>query len=66
MPDVNKVVFGNDTLVDMTDATADASKIILGYTAYVADGSKATGTYQERRYYIDQSPDTNGMALFYE
>lgn len=40
----NKVVYGNRTLVDMTDATATASDLLIGKSAYVADGSKATGT----------------------
>ena len=41
---VNKVVLGNETLVDLTDATATADKILTGYTAYGSDGNKLTGT----------------------
>ena len=41
---VNKVVLGSETLVDLTDATASADKILLGYTAYGSDGNKLTGT----------------------
>lgn len=45
---VNKVVYGNETIIDLTDATitgsAEASKILSAYTAYAADGSKVTGT----------------------
>jgi hypothetical protein len=68
MPNVNKVIYGDQTLVDMTDATADASKIARGYTAYLADGSKATGTLDTSNspYYLGQSPETEGMALFYD
>jgi hypothetical protein len=66
MPNVNKVIYCDQTLMDMTDATADASKIARGYTAYLADGSKATGTLDISHYYIDLSPETEGMALFYD
>lgn len=45
---VNKVVYGNETIIDLTDATitgsAEANKILSAYTAYAADGSKVTGT----------------------
>jgi hypothetical protein len=41
----NKVVYGETTLIDLTDATATADKILSGYTAYGASGEKLTGTY---------------------
>ena len=41
---VNKVVLGNETLIDLTDATATADKILNGYTADGSDGNKLLGT----------------------
>ena len=41
---INKVQYGNTVLIDLTDATATADKILQGYTAYGRDGSKLTGT----------------------
>ena len=39
-----KVTFNGTTLVDLTDATATANKILEGYTAYGATGEKLIGT----------------------
>lgn len=41
---INKVVYGSTTIIDITDATATADKILQGFTAYGADGSKLIGT----------------------
>ena len=41
---VNKVVYGTTTLVDLTDTTATADKILTGYGAYGADGQWMNGT----------------------
>ncbi len=43
----NKIIYGNTTLIDMTDATlgqSDGDKILEGQTAYGKDGEKITGT----------------------
>ena len=45
MPNINKVVYDGNTLIDLTDTTATAETIRQGYTAYGADGEKVTGTY---------------------
>ena len=39
-----KVTFNNNTLIDLTDATATANHILSGQTAYGATGDKLTGT----------------------
>lgn len=43
----NKVIFGNQTIIDLTDATlgqSDGAKILSGESAYGKDGEKITGT----------------------
>lgn len=43
----NKIIYGGQTLIDMTDATlgqGDGSKILAGESAYGKDGEKITGT----------------------
>ena len=43
----NKVIYGNTTLIDLTDATlevTDGDQILSGQSAYGRDGEKITGT----------------------
>lgn len=41
---VNKVVYGDSTLIDLTEDTVAADKLLAGYTAHAADGTPITGT----------------------
>ena len=41
---VNKVQFGNETLIDLTQDTITADKLLYGYTAHDASGALITGT----------------------
>lgn len=41
---VNKVIFGGNTIMDVTDTTATASDVMTGKTFYTADGVKTEGT----------------------
>lgn len=41
---VNKVIFDNTTLIDITDSTVTPETLLEGYTAYAANGSKIIGT----------------------
>ena len=40
----NKVVYGNQVLIDLTNDTVTADKILAGYTAHNAAGASITGT----------------------
>lgn len=43
-PYVNKVVYGATTIIDISDTTATADKILQGYGCYGADGAWINGT----------------------
>lgn len=44
---VNKVIYDNAVLIDITDTTATPNKVLSGYTFYQADGVKKTGIAAE-------------------
>lgn len=44
----NKVVYGNETIMDITDSTVDENSLLKGRTAYAANGEKITGVVPER------------------
>lgn len=41
---INKVVYGNRTLIDLTGDTVSAEKLLKGIKAHGADGTVVTGT----------------------
>lgn len=41
---INKVIYGGNTLIDITDTTALANKVLSGYYFYGRDGVKTLGT----------------------
>lgn len=43
-PNVNKVVFGNDTVMDITDTTAEAADVAEGKVFYAKSGARTVGT----------------------
>lgn len=54
-PYVNKVVYGNNTVMDISDTTANESDVIRGKTFYKASGQRSTGTasLDEKMSYAD-------------
>ena len=47
-PYINKVNYGDQTLIDLTADTVEASKMLSGYTAHSASGATITGTIQSK------------------
>lgn len=45
---VNKVIFGDETLIDLTSDTVTADKLLQGYTAHNSAGQQITGTIQNK------------------
>jgi len=41
---INKVIYGNETLMDITDTTATAQDVVAGKTLYTANGAKTVGS----------------------
>lgn len=44
-PNINKVVYDGDVLIDLTSDTVDVGHLHSGYTAHDASGSLITGSY---------------------
>ena len=44
---VNKVIYGSEVLIDLTDDTVNASSLKQGYTAHDCHGNLITGTHVE-------------------
>ena len=56
---INKVIYGGNTLIDLTADTVTADKILSGYTAHAASGAPITGTCE---YDADTSDATATVA----
>lgn len=74
---VNKVNYGNQTIIDLTDSTlSDASQLVSGITAYDRSGTKITGTYEGSEWtsgiymdedgYIHVSPLAGAGGVYYD
>lgn len=58
---VNKVVYDNNTLIDITDTTATASDVVNGKSFYLASGQRTTGTANYMP--IISNPDGNMILV---
>lgn len=64
---VNKVVFGNKTLIDLTGDTVTEEALLKGYTTHKADGTIITGTafagYPNEVVFSDNIEDSSGNQI---
>ena len=51
---INKVVFGNDTLIDLTSDSVEASNLLEGETAHDRSGTPVTGTAKQGHVILDK------------
>lgn len=66
MPEVNKVVYYGDTLIDLTNDTAEPADVVAGKYFHLANGERASGTANyaplnhdhDDRYYTETEIDT--------
>ncbi|MBS6475449.1 MAG: hypothetical protein KH354_05650 [Clostridiales bacterium] len=56
---INKVIYGGNTLIDLTGDTVTADKMLTGYTAHGKDGEAITGTCT---YDVDSGDATAAVA----
>ena len=55
---ISKVIYGGNTLIDLTGDTVEASKLLYGYTAHGADGEEVVGSCT----YNADTSDANASA----
>lgn len=59
---ISKVVYGSQTLLDLTADTVTKEKLTKGYTAHACDGSTITGTLETVTYYSGSSEPTSSLG----
>lgn len=57
---VNKVAFFGDTLMDISDTTADESSVVKGKVFYKADGTRAVGAAEYQPKITTQTVSLSG------
>lgn len=52
---ISKVVYGDNTLIDLTGDTVTPDSLLAGATAHTSNGSKITGTLKTVTYHTGNS-----------
>lgn len=63
MPEVNKVIFSGNTLIDISDTTATASDVLKGKYFYTASGEKVEGTMEDNMFIAKYGKSTYAQVL---
>ena len=58
----NKIIYGGNTLIDLTSDTIAADKILQGYTAHDKAGAQITGNVVVQNYYTGSSAPTSSLG----
>lgn len=59
---ISKVIYGSQTLVDLTADTVTAETLTQGFTAHAADGTQVTGTLETVTYYQGTSDPSSSLG----
>lgn len=59
---INKVLYGNTVLMDLTNDTVVADKVVSGYTAHDKSGASITGTLVIQNYYTGSSAPSSNLG----
>lgn len=62
---ISKVVYGNETLIDLTDDSVVASALLSGYTAHGADGAPISGACTFNADTTDATVNSNALLSGY-
>lgn len=59
---ISKVVYGTNTLIDLTSDTITSDKIVKNYTAHDASGESVTGTLNVITYYTGADDPNSSLG----
>lgn len=59
---VSKVVFGTTTLIDLTDSTVTADKLLSQEVAYDKAGNRITGSVVVQKYYTGSTAPSSSLG----